>query len=1066
MIFSMCADSVIDARDIILDRLSADLIGPYAEDETFQDWPSDRYLTGMLFPRRSEVPPEQDDGESDAQGSQDGGTALDSIKASSTFRPSVAGVSFAVAGHEGEMALRVEIMGARYLAEPDQTSEETGRGRKKITWKREARSCSVPLRLAEAEARDFEGLTLESYGLSRHTLHARISHWGDVRLVTIALSNDAEIAPGGDRTEAEMAMLFQTAFSVYCEPGTRFVAKPDRISTADSEEDAKSAALLFRDVKQYAVGHTCSAQWEKNAEGEVICIRTDWLPQSTVAGVSAAGDREFEDLSLKGPDGVFGAAWLSRQNQENLTASVSQFVSAYECWIERAAAGIADLPDDLVAQAGIHMDLCRDAAARMRGGITLLQANPAALDAFRLANAAIALQYRWRPDARPEGLVWRPFQLGFALLCLESLADPACKDRDVMDLLWFPTGGGKTEAYLLLTAFTLFFRRIRAKGAPEGAGVAVFMRYTLRLLTIQQFERASALILACEQIRKGKTSVGPVVIPSYFRNDRPFSIGLWVGGGATPNKLSDLQKGWDGAESSPAQLRECPCCHKQLDWSLSRSGDQLEVQCRTSNCELEGLLPVWTVDDDIYREQPSLIIGTVDKYAQIVRKQEAGRLFGKGSDAAPPELIIQDELHLISGPLGSLAGLYETAIDALCRTDAGHRPKVIGSTATIRRASEQIGRLFDRRSFQFPPPGLDRTNSGFAVEDRDDPARGYIAGPARRYVGISTVGRSAKFTLQAAAASLLQSATAAALPETARDGYWTLVNYFNSLRELGGALVLMRDDTLRTIEQFAAVRCEEERLADSQIELTSRVQSGEIPRFLRDLARNYQDDDHVDVVLASNMISVGMDVSRLGLMLVNGQPKTIAEYIQATSRVGRDRRAPGLVLTLYNAAKSRDRSRYESFVSWHQSLYREVEATSVTPFAPRAMDRALHAPLVAMVRHLVPGMSDPSQAERYEEEICALVRDIVARVERTDAGEARRAEAMLEKFLESWITQSDLKHYWQDYSDALLISAEADADRGRRSARQKPTPNSLRSVEASSKFVLIGEFDDEDGEMA
>lgn len=1056
-----------DGRDVILARLREDLIGPRAEDESFTDWPSDRYLAGMLFPQRSELPAEQDDDTSDAGDDGDDATGLDAVNASSTFRPGVAGLSFAVAGNDA--ILRVDITGARYLSGPTETEDQTGRGRTKPVWHREARACTVTLPLSKVAEPDFDGIELDHHGLSRFKLHARVSSWGDLRLVTLALSNEAEVADRGDRPASEAAILFQAELSVACEPGAHFVAKPDTSHHGNDDEDAKSSALLFRDVRQYAVGHTCSAVWETDAEGRVIRLRTDWFPHSTVAGVSAAGDYTFHELSRQEADGVFGARWLSRQQPADLVAGLEQFVAAYERWILQTEQDIAALPPSLAGQGRVHMDRCHDAAARMRRGIALLASSPAASDAFRLANAAIALQYGWRPDARTQGLVWRPFQLGFALLCLESVANPASTDREVMDLLWFPTGGGKTEAYLLLTAFVLFLRRHRAGGAAEGAGVTVFMRYTLRLLTIQQFERASALILACEQIRKGAVNVAPVELAAHFTKDRPFSIGLWVGDGATPNKLSELAKDWDGTRSSPAQLRDCPCCHEQLAWSLAQAADQVEVRCQTPGCQLEGLLPVWTVDDDIYREQPSLIIGTVDKYAQIVRNQKTGRLFGKGSAAAPPALLIPDELHLISGPLGSLAGLYETAIDALCRSDAGHRVKIVGSTATIRRASEQISRLFERTSFQFPPPGLDRTNSGFAVEDRDDPERGYVAGPARRYVGISTVGRSAKFTLQASAASLLQSATDAGLPDSARDGYWSLVSYFNSLRELGGALVLMRDDTLRTIEQIAAIRDEAERNADNQIELTSRVQSGEIPRYLRDLARDYQDDDHVDVVLASNMISVGMDVSRLGLMLVNGQPKTIAEYIQATSRVGRDRKAPGLIITIYNAAKSRDRSRYETFATWHQSLYREVEATSVTPFAPRAMDRALHAPLVAMVRHLIPGMADdPSQAEHHEDEIRDLLDLIVERVDNTDPGEARRARNMLEKFLTNWLNHTGLERYWHDHLDALLSSAEAEAKRSRRSVNQRPTPNSLRSVEASSKFVLIGESyddDDEDGEI-
>ena len=555
-------------------------------------------------------------------------------------------------------------------------------------------------------------------------------------------------------------------------------------------------------------------------------------------------------------------------------------------------------------------------------------------------------------------------------------------------------------------------------------------------------------------IRVGAVPLEGVPLPEHFASDIPISLGLWVGEGATPNTVADAAKvlGTD-AESSPAQLRSCPCCHEVLDWRIAADASQVEVRCLTASCKVGQKLPllrIWTVDEDVYRERPTLLIGTVDKYAQITRNQKTGCLFGIGTPADAPELVIQDELHLISGPLGSLSGLYETAIDELCRSASGIRAKVIGSTATIRRAEDQIRALFDRGCFQFPPPGLDHTNSGFAIEDRDV--------PGRRYVGITTVGRSAKFTQQAVAASLLQAATDPQLPDDQRDGYWTLVNYFNSLRELGGALVLMRDDVARSIQDYAARRSGESgRDAGTQIELTSRVRSSDIPRYLKDLERPWDDPDRVDVVLASNMISVGMDVSRLGLMVVNGQPKTISEYIQATSRVGRSQKAPGLVITLFNAAKSRDRSRYETFPGWHQSLYRDVEATSVTPFAPRARDRALHAPYVAMVRHLVDGMEDPGVIDQHQKEAEALIARVISRIERIDPAEAEAARVQLNAFLDGWFDRQGLSDYWQDYSDALLTSAEAAAERGNRArfAGQTPTPNSLRSVEASSSYVLL-----------
>lgn len=1040
-----------DARDTLIDRMKVDLMGPEAPEEVISDRPTDRYLTGILFPPRTAIPAEEDDEAAESEDAEINGTALDSVKAASTFRPSTAGLSFAITPAGGNPVLRVRVDGARYVEHEAEEDKEPGT-RKQQNWKRDPRRAEILVDLDVASQPGFPGINLGDKGQPGVSLHLRIAPWNSVLLVTLAIANDTGPSEKVSRSANEKAALFQVKLTVWCEAQCSFVPKPAPAGAPDlDDEDRSSSALLYRQAQQWAVGHTCSAIWDEPTDGTVGWVSTSWFPESTVYVVSASGAGNFRTGSV---DKILSASVLAETDDVKLVSGLTSFVDAYGDWITEAERRVADLPPALAGQGNIHMRTCRSAENRMRSGINLIRSDKNALAAFRMANAAMALQYSWRSDASPDGLKWRPFQLGFALLCLSSIARTEDNDRETMDLLWFPTGGGKTEAYLLLTAFTIFLRRHRAAGDPAGGGVTTFMRYTLRLLTVQQFERAAALVLACEMIRKGRAKAGAAEAPSHFATDTPISLGLWVGQGATPNFVKDAEAALlPESENSPAQLRACPCCHGTLDWRVARDRSCVEVRCETKGCAISsGLerLPVWTVDEDVYNRQPTLVIGTVDKYAQITRNQHTGKLFGIGTPAAPPDLIIQDELHLISGPLGSLAGLYETAVDELCRTSDGRRAKVIGSTATIRRASQQIRALFDRTSFQFPPPGLDYSDSGFAVEDRTL--------PGRRYVGISTVGRSAKFTQQAVSATLLQSATDPAIQDQVRDGYWTLINYFNSLRELGGALVLMRDDVTRSIGDYAARRVgESERLTDNQIELTSRVRSNDIPRYLKNLERGWQDEEHVDIVLASNMISVGMDVSRLGLMLVNGQPKTIAEYIQATSRVGRDRRWPGLVVTLFNAAKSRDRSRYETFASWHGGLYREVEATSVTPFAPRARDRALHAPFVALVRHLVAGMADPGAIDDHQREAEALLDRIVERVRRIDPGEADASREQLDEFLNDWFDFQGLKSYWDDHNPALLTSAETAAARGNRSRYryQKPTPNSLRSVEASTPFVLV-----------
>jgi ATP-dependent helicase YprA (DUF1998 family) len=618
-----------------------------------------------------------------------------------------------------------------------------------------------------------------------------------------------------------------------------------------------------------------------------------------------------------------------------------------------------------------------------------------------------------------------------------------------MDLLWFPTGGGKTEAYLALIAFLAFHRRLAAGASPDqGAGVAAMMRYTLRLLTTQQFARAAAVLLACEAVRCGRL---PGLPDGIHLGKTPFSIGLWVGGDATPNTFEQARDALSGASdvASPKQLLRCPACTRELDWRAEPGDRSVHVHCPDNLCILHDhheSMPVWTVDEDVYRQQPTLLIGTIDKFAQIVRRKEVNHLFNI-RQGQPPDLIIQDELHLIAGPLGSLSGLYEVAIDRLFTRD-GRRPKILGSTATIKRASEQVAALFSRKTCQFPPPGLEAEDSGFAIVDQE--------APGRLYAAVTTAGRSAKFTLQAATASVLQSGAAAFSSRAEADPYSTVITYFNSLRELGGALVLMQDDVADAVGMYAARRNEPPRAVQSVEELTSRRSQTEVRDMLDLLAIQADQPGALDVVLASNMLSVGVDIPRLGLMLVNGQPKGIAEYIQATSRVGRQ--SPGLVIALLNNAKARDRSHFETFRTWHATLYRDVEATSVTPFASRARDRALHAVLVALARHLLPGLLDrPDLTRATSAQLDALLSDLAARAAEVDPSETD-VEPELRERLEQWEIRAP-RSYWNDRAarSSLLQSAERAATLralGRSPGEAWPTPNSMRNVEPGVPFRL------------
>jgi hypothetical protein len=819
-----------------------------------------------------------------------------------------------------------------------------------------------------------------------------------------------------DEEHAYRAWIFQAKLSLMVE--TSFVPRPDlrggEASGSDDWDD-RVADLQYRDVCEYAVGHGVSATWARLSEEEHAgatssdCERVDtaWVPQAEVERV-APSIIEHVELGMETLGTIVDGT--------DAAAKLTPLVTQYREWIADQRTKYPNLSPDRKRTASDMLSQASFVASRIEDGIRLL-AEPDVREAFCIANRAMARagrQRAWAAGDRskpPEQLdppAWRPFQLAYFLMTLRSMAEPTHNDREIVDLLFFPTGGGKTEAYLGLSAFTMVLRRLRNPGV-KGYGVSVLMRYTLRLLTLDQLGRAAALMCALELERDHKKAT---------LGDWPFEIGLWVGQAATPNRMGKRgdsgpgheytaytktmrYKRDDRAYPAPVPIEECPWCGTKFTKDSFRlvpseiNPMDLRILCTNRKCAFHGdrHLPILAVDEPIYRRLPAFLIATVDKFAALPWTGETGCLFGlvdrydkdgfygpcnaaKGSDLGgqlpAPDLIIQDELHLISGPLGTIAGLYEAAIDALCTRRVGDRPvrpKIIASTATVRRADTQIRALFERQQVTiFPPPGADRRDSFFAHTQPPNLT------PARLYVGIAAQGRSLKVVLLRTALALLSSAQVAYEEAGGKknksnpaDPYMTLLGYFNSLRELGGSRRIIEDEVRTKVGQYGRrrrIEPEDRLFVDRAIgydvlELTSRVSTGDVAAAKRRLSVGFHEDERVDTALATNMISVGLDIIRLGLMVVLGQPKTSAEYIQATSRVGRDQNRPGLVITLLNVHKPRDRSHYERFETYHASFYRSVEATSITPFSPRALDRALPGALVALCRQGAREMTAP-----------------------------------------------------------------------------------------------------------
>ena len=614
------------------------------------------------------------------------------------------------------------------------------------------------------------------------------------------------------------------------------------------------------------------------------------------------------------------------------------------------------------------------------------------------------------------------------------------------------------------------------------------MRYTLRLLTIQQFQRASALICACEFIRRSKAEQieqNGKIRPKW--GSEPFLIGLWVGGNTTPNTLKDAEfslirlknRHAKLSGSNPCQLSSCPWCGHKLspyEYYIGGTIKQLRVTCKFRLCTFNSKeddcgIPILVVDEDIYRRCPSLIIGTVDKFAQISWKPDTCSIFGlvkqycqkdgfissnddthpqKHNDGKkiidlnetlhPPELIIQDELHLISGPLGTLTGIYETAIDSIC-SRKGILPKIIASTATTRKSQEQIHKLFNRTSEIFPPTGFNFGDSFFAHES--DKKHG------RLYVGICATTKSGPTILSRISAALMRKIRYLEeknmYTKEELDPYFTFVSYFNSIRELGGANRLYEDSVpgmmsiIRThFENRKEYEYYKPRL--NKIELTGRIDSSEIPEILNDLNITTFNTTKkiIDVLLCTNMLSVGVDVDRLGVMLITGQPKSTSEYIQASGRIGR--KFPGLIITSYNFLKPRDLSHYENFLYYHSTFHKKVEPVSITPFASRARDRALLGILVAMVRLQENQLSNNTSAGsfstgnvRFENLIKNIKSQIEQRVSEIDNDELNETKQHL----------SSLLHYWDNLASKHKESLVY---------RKNPHPN---AVKRNSEYYLM-----------
>lgn len=1053
-----------DDRELVVKYLRRQLIGPLGgPTETLLDSPHQRYLMGTLFPQRSDATATHDGDEDDDRGGEfsnrrgqfSDGQADDPISLANQYMPSSVALSFLMqSGAPLAIALSAGVYDRQQVFGP----LPAGVRNRPEVWVRTAVQEEVALGTLSAGTRP----PREVLG-GRADLRIIARPFGDNQLlVTVALVN-RRVATSGERRASSEDCLFQVDMT--CTPGSGSLRRyPTSLRRATHEDDL-STALLYRRNPVWAIGHGCSATWSVGVLPGFVS--TAHMPQETIPQVS------FDVPGITESGRSLSALAGIRENPQPVIDSLDELVDSYEKWIAGLPAIHEDIPDSLRATADRHLASLTEAARRMREGVRLLERDDDARSAFAYANEAMLMQMAHGAEGRggrrrtlgtathepidylaQTDRTWRPFQIAFLLMTLPGLADDEHPDRALVDLIWFPTGGGKTEAYLGAVAFVIALRRIRFGSA--GDGTTVITRYTLRLLTTQQFQRASGLICALEILRRRSGELG----------DTPITIGLWVGGGSTPNTFQDaanldasLHAG--NAPSESFGVTHCAWCGTELipqgspgardfddpeHWGVRVDSVSVTLFCPDPECAFHQGLPQHTVDDAIYECAPTMVIGTIDKFARLAWVAEAGCILGMRA-ARPPELVIQDELHLISGPLGSVAGLYEAAFD-VAMGYMGPRPKVIASTATISRAANHVAALFGRQVSTFPPPGLSADDSFFMSIDPDR--------PGRLFVGVLAQGHTPVTANVHTSAALLQAPISAEPASTPGDRYWTLVAYHNSLRELGKTTTLARDDIPSRIKVIEDV-VDRRRSDLNVVEITSNVPGAQIPDRLAELGLGRTAAAAaVDVAACTNMLSVGVDIPRLGLMMVVGQPKSTSEYIQATSRVGRE--FPGLIVALYSSAKARDRSHYESFRAYHSALYAAVEGVSVTPTSPRARERALHAALVVVARHAL-GLNSDASADAFASHELDLREAAAALADRlTDADPAERDEvsADLSRLLNEWNGRVGAAHaandglrYRRDGNAGHALLKDFDSTE---LGDSWPTLNSMRGVDASTQL--------------
>jgi len=1048
-------------RDDLLSYVKRTLMGPVGgETEVLEGTPFLRYMTGILFPQGAllgkvgdDVTATADEIVSDASDVEGGHDEIASgVDLASEQLPSAVGLSFKVPDNT---SIRCLVWAGRYK----RLSEARGQ-RGEVNWVR------VPLATREMpEVVEISRTTLSESvfdGKGKLTVRWR-SRPDGFAIVTVALVNAVHAA--GRAPDPESA-LFQVGLRCEATGGIFPYPRTGTGHAPDSEE--AEVEFLYRAVLSFARGHGAGVTWGAPTDNRVSSVEIDFtpmveMPRPTFEVADPAIDPRCCDVNF-----------LAHAPRDTVVHTLESLTAGYSAWAAQQSEGVSKSSDPVIAAR--LSNRIEAWALRMKAGVERLRLDDVAWRCFSLANEAMGIQMvlskarpkvpfnrRERKSMPPidfSGRTWRPFQIAFLLGVIDSLIDEQAVDREIVDVIWFPTGGGKTEAYLLVSTFELLRRRI-VHGLQDSA-TAIVSRYTLRFLVAQQFQRTSALIVALETLRRKFTAE---------LGDRPFTLGLWVGDAVTPNtykRAHDLFEAQFETTSprNPFILQACPCCGTEIfptekirasqrrhkkDFGVVALQDRFYFKCASEACEFRQTLPVNEVDEALYNDPPSILLGTVDKFA-LLPWDERSRVFFGGTDdhSPPPSLLLQDELHLISGPLGSIAAPYEAAIDAIIKA-RGPRAKRIGSTATIRNAREQVKSLYGLEVAVFPSPSTRWDDAYFFSTDKEQCGRTYLGVMGQGYI-------KPVVAMAWTAAALLQAVREVPLDSEALNAYWTLLAYHNSRRELGRTLTAAQDEIQARIKAIASSQAVVRHVTEP-LELSATMVKS-LGEAIEALEKPWSPKDpSIDLVPCTSVISVGVDLDRLGVMLMNGQPKLTSEYIQATSRVGRGN-VPGLVVSLFSATKPRDRSHYEDFRAYHEAIYRHVEPTSLTPYALPARERTLHAALIATVRHATAFRANEAAqiTDFTADEFQARVADLLDIIRSSDPTEADATEQLLHRRIAEWreLTESGCQLFYENLRAGHQFKPLLGPYGKPRAGAVWPTMMSVRNVDAQVKVYVLG----------